>query len=53
MSAYEQPVRLTYTVEEAAEVLGISRAFAYGGPPRRGEIPHLRICRRILIPGPP
>lgn len=41
--------RLTYTVEEAAAVLGISRAFAYEAV-QRGDIPHLRIGRRILIP---
>ena len=41
--------RLTYSVEEAAELLGISRAFAYECV-SRGDIPHLRIGRRILIP---
>ena len=45
----EQPERLTYSVEEAATVLGISRAFAYEAV-QRGDIPHLRIGRRILIP---
>ena len=35
----EQPERLTYSVEEAATVLGISRAFAYE-PVQRGDIPH-------------
>ncbi len=41
--------RLTLTVEEAAEVLGISRAFAYEAA-RRGDIPSIRIGRRILVP---
>jgi len=41
--------RLTLTVEEAAERLGISRAFAYEAV-RRGEIPHIKIGRRILVP---
>ena len=37
------------TVEEAAVILGISRATAYDAV-SRGEIPCLRIGRRILIP---
>lgn len=41
--------RLTLTVEEAATLLGISRAFAYEAV-TRGEIPSLRIGRRILVP---
>jgi excisionase family DNA binding protein len=41
--------RLTLTVEEAATMLGISRAFAYEAV-GRGDIPHIRIGRRILIP---
>lgn len=41
--------RLTLTVEEAAEALGISRAFAYEAV-ARGEIPCIRIGRRILVP---
>jgi excisionase family DNA binding protein len=44
-----EPRRLTLTVEEAAELLGISRALAYEAV-RRGEIPSLRIGRRILVP---
>ena len=43
------PGRLTLTVEEAAALLGISRAFAYEAV-RRGEIPSIRIGRRVLIP---
>ena len=41
--------RLTMTVEEAAELLGISRNSAYEAV-RRGEIPSVRLGRRILIP---
>lgn len=41
--------RLTFTVEEAATLLGISRAFAYEAV-RRGEIPSIRIGRRVLVP---
>lgn len=41
--------RSTFTVEEAAEMLGLSRAFAYEAV-SRGEIPSIRIGRRILIP---
>lgn len=43
------PGRLTLTVEEAATLLGISRAFAYEAV-RRGEIPSIRIGRRVLVP---
>lgn len=41
--------RLTLTVEEAAPMLGISRAFAYEAV-NRGEIPSIRIGRRVLVP---
>lgn len=41
--------KLTYTVEEAAEALGISRPTAYEAI-QTGDIPHIRIGRRILIP---
>jgi excisionase family DNA binding protein len=40
--------RLTLTVEEAAAALGISRTLAYEAV-QRGEIPHIRIGKRILI----
>lgn len=45
----ESPSRLTWTVEEAAVALGVSRAFAYDAV-RRGEIPAIKIGRRILVP---
>ena len=41
--------RLTLSVEEAAQALGISRAFAYESV-RRGDIPHIKIGRRLLVP---
>lgn len=41
--------RLTLAVEEAAAALGISRASGYEAA-RRGEIPCIRIGRRILVP---
>ncbi len=41
--------RIVYTVTEAAEILGISRPSAFQGV-ERGEIPYIRIGRRILIP---
>ena len=40
---------LTLTVVEAARFLGISRGLAYEAV-RRGEIPSIRVGRRILIP---
>jgi excisionase family DNA binding protein len=49
-SGSDRPVqRLTLTVEEAAETLGISRAFAYEAV-AAGDIPCIRIGRRILVP---
>lgn len=41
--------RLTLTVEEAAELLGVSRGTAYEAA-RRGELPVVRIGRRLLVP---
>ena len=40
--------RLTYTVPEVAELLGISRSSAYECV-RRGEIPALTLGRRVVI----
>lgn len=40
--------RLTYTVPEVAELLGISRSTAYECV-RRGEIPALPLGRRRLV----
>jgi len=41
--------RLTLTVTEAAELLGISRALAYELV-GRGELPALRLGRRLVVP---
>ena len=41
--------RLVHSVEEAATLLGISRSFAYKAV-HRGEVPSMRIGRRILVP---
>ncbi len=41
--------RLVWTVEEAARLLGISRAHAYELV-ARGELPHLRFGRRVVVP---
>jgi excisionase family DNA binding protein len=45
----EQSERLTMTVAEAAAVLGVSPSAAYGYV-RMGQIPSIRLGRRILIP---
>ena len=41
--------RLTYTVEEAADALGISLSCAYDCI-RRGDLPSIHLGRRIVIP---
>jgi excisionase family DNA binding protein len=41
--------RLVYTVAQAGEMLGISRAFAYELV-ARGELPVIRLGRRRLVP---
>jgi excisionase family DNA binding protein len=41
--------RATYTLDETAIILGISRAMAYQAA-HRGEIPTLRFGKRILVP---
>ena len=46
----EQPIsRRTYTVEEAARLLGIGRNHAYEAA-KRGEIPCIKIGKRIVVP---
>lgn len=49
VSAVPLEERLTLTVEEAARLLGISRSFAYEAV-AAGELPSIRIGRRVLIP---
>lgn len=39
----------TLTVEQTAEVLGLSRQSAYEGV-KRGEIPSIRVGRRLIVP---
>ncbi len=39
----------THTIEEAAAILGIGRNSAYEAA-KRGEIPTIRIGRRLLVP---
>ncbi|MBW3578523.1 MAG: helix-turn-helix domain-containing protein [Actinobacteria bacterium] len=41
--------RLTYTVEEVAQLLGVSRNAAYAAV-GAGFIPSIRVGRRIVIP---
>ena len=38
-----------YTIEEAARLLGIGRSSAYAAA-RRGEIPTVRLGRRLVVP---
>ena len=40
--------KITGTVDEAAEVAGVSRNTAYEGV-KKGEIPSIRIGKRILV----
>jgi excisionase family DNA binding protein len=39
----------TYTVEEAGKLLGVGRGLAYEAA-RSGEIPTIRIGKRLLVP---
>jgi excisionase family DNA binding protein len=41
--------RLTLTVDSCARLLGLSRNSCYEGI-KRGEIPHIKVGKRILIP---
>ena len=43
------PKQSVMTVEEAAEILRISRNTAYEAV-KRGDIPSIRIGRRVLVP---
>jgi len=45
----ERSPRKTCTIAEAGEMLGIGRAASYEAA-RRGEIPTLKIGRRIVVP---
>ncbi len=46
-AASEKP--LVYTVDEAARLLRMSRQTVYEAA-RRGEVPSIRIGRRVLVP---
>lgn len=48
-SRVQEEERLVYTVAEAGELLGISRALAYELV-ARGELPVIRLGRRRLVP---
>ena len=41
--------RLTFTVDEVARLLGVSRSGAYDSI-TRGEIPSFNVGRRVLVP---
>ena len=41
--------RLTWSIEEAAQLLGVSRAVAYRYA-EKGELPTLRLGGRLLVP---
>ena len=45
----QEPERLVYTVAEAGKLLGLSRNLTYESI-RTGQIPSIRVGRRILIP---
>jgi excisionase family DNA binding protein len=49
MNTIPPPERRTMSVEEAAVALGIGRTTAYMAI-RRGELPCLRIGRRVVVP---
>jgi excisionase family DNA binding protein len=49
MEAPMRRERLTMSVEDAADVLGISRSLAYELV-RKGELPSLRLGRRLVVP---
>jgi excisionase family DNA binding protein len=48
-TAGPQPCKATYTVDEAAGMLGVSRNSAYQAA-RAGELPVIRIGKRLLVP---
>lgn len=43
------PEPLTMSVEDAAKLLGVSRGLAYEAA-RRGELPTIKLGRRLLVP---
>jgi excisionase family DNA binding protein len=51
LSLDELEGRVTITIEQAAQVLGLGRTAAYDAA-RRGELPTRRLGRRLLVPVP-
>lgn len=50
VSDKELPVeRQTYTIAEAARILGVSKETLYKAA-ARGDLPHIRFGKRVLIP---
>lgn len=49
MNALPNDDRLTVSIEEAAKLLGVSRATAYAAA-TSGHIPVVRVGRRLLVP---
>ena len=49
MAKSNETERLTLTVDEAGKALGLSRCGAYEAV-ARGEIPSVKVGRRILVP---
>jgi excisionase family DNA binding protein len=45
----DEPTRRTFTIDEAAEILGIGRQTAYAAA-RTGELPVVRVGGRLLVP---
>jgi excisionase family DNA binding protein len=43
--------RMTYTIDEAAKIIGLSRTNAYAAA-RRGEFPTIRLGKRFFVPKP-
>jgi len=49
MNRTELSERVTVTVEEAGQAIGLSRGAAYSAA-RRGDIPTVKIGKRLLVP---
>jgi excisionase family DNA binding protein len=49
MDKVKSPSKMTLSITQVAEMLGISRNSAYQGV-MTGEIPSIRIGKRILVP---
>ena len=49
VTVIERRQRMTCTIPEAGELIGLGRAAAYEAV-RRGDIPSIRLGRRIVVP---